>query len=53
MNTINNDDLTNWNHAGDYASQKTKTGKDKRLHNKAERKAQNEYRKARQNRHNY
>lgn len=51
MNAQHNDDLTIWNHAGDYATQKTKPGKDKRLTSKSERKAQKAFRNARNNRH--
>lgn len=54
MHTQYNDDgLTIWNHAGDYATQKKKPGKDKRLNNKSERKAQKAFRNARNNRHTF
>lgn len=52
QNYIDND-LTQWNNAGDYSSVKTKSGKDKRLTDKSERKAMKAFRKARQNRHSF
>lgn len=52
MKNINESvDFDNWNYSGDFASLKTKSGKDKRLTVKAEKKALKAFRKARKNRH--
>lgn len=53
MKNINDlTDFDSWNYSGDYASLKIKVGKDKRLLEKAEKKALKAFRDARKNRHN-
>lgn len=47
------DTTPQWQHAGDYATTKQKAGRDKRLHDKSQRKAAKAYRTARQKRHCY
>lgn len=51
MENTKNADFDNWNYSGDFASLKTKSGKDKRLPGKAEKKALKAFRDARKNRH--
>ena len=52
MKNIENTDLDRWKYSGDFANLKTKVGKDKRLTDKAEKKALKAFRNARKNRHN-
>lgn len=52
MENTKNADFDSWNYSGDFANLKTKSGKDKRLTDKAEKKALKAFRNARKNRHN-